>query len=117
MGNKVTVNANQKKSDLLAFLKHELRHVYQSDFENFQIKGNNFYYKGEKSISISTYQKILRGAQRGENESYKKYINLPWEKDADDYAGILRQGKSLIVGEFFTVDLIELPPDLLIELQ
>jgi hypothetical protein len=70
------------------------------------------YYNDEKIISVATYSKILKGANRGDYQSIKKYINLTWEIDADDYAGVIRIRKALIVDEFFLIDLIELPAEL-----
>ena len=111
MGNKVVVVKQKTENEFKAFLRHELRHIHQSDKKGFMIKGNNFYYEGEKSISINQYQKILRGAQKGDQTQLQKYLNLPWEKDADNFAGISRKSK-VLVGEFFVVDLIQLPIEL-----
>jgi hypothetical protein len=112
MGNKVVVIQQKTDNQFKAFLRHELRHIYQSDKKGFMIKGNNFYYEGEKNISINQYQKILRGALKGNQTDAQKYINLPWERDADNFAEIVRKNQ-VIVSEFFLVDLIELPFELL----
>lgn len=112
MGNKVVVVKQKTEKEFEAFLRHELRHIHQSDKKGFMIKGNYFYYEGKKVISINQYQKILRGAQNGDPVQLQKYLNLPWEKDADNFAGITRKSK-VLVGEFFVVDLIQLPIELL----
>lgn len=111
MGNKVVVIKQKTDNEFKAFLRHELRHIHQSDKKGFMIKGNNFYYEGEKNISINQYQKILKGAQKGIEADKQKYINLPWEKDADNFAEIVRKNQ-VLVSKFFVVDLIELPIEL-----
>lgn len=114
IGSKVIVKPQFDDNEFLGVLKHELRHVYQADFKGFMVKNNTFYYDGEPIMKTSTYNKILSEASKSK-KGFEKYINLPWEKDADKFAGIIRpesMNKDLIVDEFFIIDLIELPDEL-----
>jgi hypothetical protein len=87
----------------------------------FQIKDGKMFFNGEEIITVRQYNAILKGTKSTSlsvfEKNVKKYINLPWEKDADDFAGILRNRKSLIVDEFYITDLIELPLEIVGQLE
>jgi hypothetical protein len=107
------VNIKTTGSNIQETIKHELRHVYQGEKMGFEIVEGKMFFSGEEIMTVKQYNQILKGtksrSQSVFEKSVKKYINLPWEKDADDYAGVIRISKSLIVDEFYLTDLIDLP--------
>jgi len=102
-------------------IKHELRHVYQGEKMGFIIRDGWLYFEGKAIMSTTRYASIMKGTSSRSRsvfeKSIKSYFNLPWEKDADDFAGILRNQKSIAVDEFYIVDLIQLPYDILSEIE
>jgi hypothetical protein len=114
MGNLIKVNP--KAENINEVIRHEMRHIYQSEKKGFMIKGNFMSYEGKEVISIQNYNKILNGTRSNVRATWEKniikYINLPWEIDADNFAELIRIKKSLIVDEFYITDLIELPKEL-----
>jgi hypothetical protein len=112
MGNVLEINTLSNKAFTKQMIRHEMRHIYQSQKKGFMIKEGHFYYEGQKNISVKQYNTILKGAEKGNKEAIKKYLNLPWEVDADNFAGIVRN-KTFITLELELVDLIPLPKELL----
>lgn len=88
---KVLLKLKDEQSDLLS-LRHELRHIAQAEKNRMWFKDGYFYWDGEKVISVKQYNAIIKGmTQKTDKELYEKaiekYRQLPWESDADLYAG------------------------------
>jgi len=124
LSNNVVIDGSMSILRQKEILAHELRHLYQRDYKEFKIiaTGSNssqgMYYEGKRIISINAYNKILRGMKNKtnvalQNQSYNRYIKLPWEADAMIYESVVNRLKN--VGELdflYPIDMIELPSGL-----
>jgi len=106
---------------LAQIIRHEMRHIYQSEKMGFYIKGDQMYWQNRPHISIGKYNRIInkvaKAKTKEEFDKYsKEYNELPWEKDANTYMEklIFNQDKPFIetIEEPLMIDLIQLPEQL-----
>lgn len=120
MGKKVLIDKNQTPEQMASTLRHELRHIYQSEKLGFFIKDEHIYWNNEPHISIKNYQKIQNGMNRAKtaekwNKFAKQYNDLPWEKDAIEYEKKMIFSKQSFQERIKLIDNIQLPDELKIE--
>ena len=86
------------KTQYNQIINHELRHVQQGQVGKMLMKRNSrgswdIYWDGKKYMSASAYEKLTkritnsRLSFKARAEAFKKYENLPWEKEAFDNDG------------------------------
>jgi hypothetical protein len=79
-------------------INHELRHVQQGQLDRLQMRRNksgrwDLYWEGKKYMSATEYERLTkritnpRLSAPKRYEAFKKYSNLPWEKEAFDNDG------------------------------
>ena len=79
-------------------INHELRHVQQGQLDRLQMRRNksgrwDLYWEGKRYMSATEYEKLTkritnpRLSAPKRYEAFKKYANLPWEKEAFDNDG------------------------------
>jgi hypothetical protein len=120
MAKKVTIDNTLTAEEMATTLRHEIRHIYQSEKLGFFIKGENMYWQNEPFISIKNYQKIINGMNRAKtaekfNKFVKEYNDLPWEKDAVQYEKKMIFSKQNFQERIKLIDKILLPKELIIE--
>jgi hypothetical protein len=128
MGKKIDIDVDKYKDNpekLAQIIRHELRHIYQSEKMGYYIKDGHFYWNNQKNISTKEYNKILNKATKAKtkeeyDKAIKAYRDLPWEKDADTYmlSLIFSAEKPFIdtITDDLPIDLIPLPDELIKEL-
>ena len=81
------------------------------------IEDGFIHWENKPYISITKYNLINKGlrskAYATVQKNFQKYINLPWEKDADIFGGVIRDySKSFLdLPEFFLCDILEFPSE------
>ena len=95
-------------------MKHELRHQWQAENNKFQATKDGYYYwDGKNIMSFAQYRRILNNATKTVR-GFNRYTSLPWEKDADNFAGITFDPKTGRMiknnNNFDIIDLLPLPP-------
>tara|TARA_R100000951_G_scaffold58110_1_gene48790 strand:+ start:1084 stop:1542 length:459 start_codon:yes stop_codon:yes gene_type:complete len=89
--NEVRINSNMSEERKQQIIRHELTHVKQSKENRLYIDGSRgrkggLYWEGKKYMSLSSYQKILKGTSSKNLEirvrNTRKYRSLPWEVEA-----------------------------------
>lgn len=113
IGEKVVVRTDLGDETLLV-LKHELRHQWQAENNKFQATKDGYYYwDGRNIMSFAQYRRIVKNATKTVR-GFNRYTSLPWEKDADNFAGITYDPKTGRMtknnNNFDIIDLIPLPP-------
>jgi hypothetical protein len=120
MGNKVEIDKNLSPQKMAELIRHELRHIYQSEKLGYYIKDGFIYWNNQPHITIKDYNKILNSLNRAKtaykwNQAAEKYNNLPWEKDAITYEKKMIFSQQRIDERIKLKDKIELPKELIIE--
>ena len=115
LGNDVNIYAFG--SDIKGTIRHELRHIMQNRKMGLYIEDGFIHWENKPYISITKYNLINKGlrskAYATVQKNFQKYINLPWEKDADIFGGVIRDySKSFLdLPEFFLCDILEFPSE------
>jgi hypothetical protein len=106
---------------LAEIIRHEMRHIYQSEKMGFFIKGDQMYWQNKPHISVKEYKKIANAMSKAKTkEEFEKHVakynNLPWEKDANEYMKKMIFNKDIPyierVEDNGLIDLIEIPKEL-----
>ena len=120
MGNKVQIDKNLSPEKTAELLRHELRHIYQSEKMGHFIKDDFIYWNNQPHISTRNYNKILNNVNRAKtpekwNEAVQKYYDLPWERDAMIYQKKMIFSQQKFISRLRLIDKIELPKELIPE--